>query len=74
MTRAKRLLFLTWAKDYGLKRLKKVSPFVLEALDIPRFPEEVLRTSALEEIRRYGRPSTERQDPARDSRSGTSSR
>jgi len=63
MTRAKRHLFLTWAKDYGLKRQKKVSPFVLEALDIPRFPEEVLRTSAIEEIKRYGRPSTEDRIP-----------
>jgi DNA helicase-2/ATP-dependent DNA helicase PcrA len=54
MTRAKRELFLTWARDYGLKRLKKVSPFVLEALDIPKPPKEVQRTSALEEISRYG--------------------
>ncbi len=35
---------MTWARDYGLKRLKKVSPFVLEALDIPKMPEEVLRS------------------------------
>lgn len=54
MTRAKKYIYLTWARDYGLKRLKKVSPFVLEALDIPRMPDEVLRTSALEEIKRYG--------------------
>ncbi len=54
MTRAKRYLYLTWARDYGLKRLKKVSPFVLEALDIPRLPDEVERASALEEIRRIG--------------------
>ncbi len=54
MTRAKRELSLTWARDYGLKRLKKVSPFVLEALDIPKQPKEVQRTSALEEISRYG--------------------
>ncbi len=44
---------MTWARDYGLKRLKKVSPFVLEALDIPRLPEEILKASAIEEIRRY---------------------
>jgi DNA helicase-2/ATP-dependent DNA helicase PcrA len=53
MTRAKKLLYLVWSKDYGLKRPKKVSPFVLEALDIPRAPEETIRTSALEEIKRY---------------------
>jgi DNA helicase-2/ATP-dependent DNA helicase PcrA len=53
MTRAKDLLYLTWARDYGLKRLKKVSPFVLEALDLPQMPDDVLRTSAIEEIKRY---------------------
>lgn len=57
MTRAKRSLYLTFARDYGLKRLKKVSPFVLEALDLPRVPDEVLRTSALEEIKRYAPPA-----------------
>ena len=56
MTRAKQSLYLTFARDYGLKRLKKVSPFVLEALDLPRVPDEVLRTSALEEIKRYAPP------------------
>jgi len=60
MTRARRALYLTWARDYGVKRLKKVSPFVLEALDIARMPDEVLRATVLEEIRRYalseGRP------------------
>jgi DNA helicase-2/ATP-dependent DNA helicase PcrA len=62
MTRARHALYLTWARDYGLRRLKKVSPFVLEALDIPKMPDEVLRTSVLEEIRRYAladnRPAT----------------
>ncbi len=62
MTRARRALYLTWAKDYGTRRLKKVSPFVLEALDIPKMPDEVLKASVLEEIRRYAlataRPKT----------------
>ncbi|HSA94710.1 MAG TPA: ATP-dependent DNA helicase [Acidobacteriota bacterium] len=62
MTRARRALYLTWARDYGLKRLKKVSPFVLEALDIARMPDEVLKATVLEEIRRYalsdGKPKT----------------
>jgi DNA helicase-2/ATP-dependent DNA helicase PcrA len=53
MTRAKKQLYLTWARDYGLKRLKKVSPFILEALDLPSLPDEIQRTSALEEIRRF---------------------
>jgi len=62
MTRARRALYMTWARDYGTRRLKKISPFVLEALDIPKMPEDVLRASVLEEIRRYaldtGRPKT----------------
>ncbi len=53
MTRAKKQLYLTWAKDYGLKRPKKVSPFILEALDLPSLPDEMQRTSALEEIKRF---------------------
>ncbi len=53
MTRAKKLLYLSWARDYGLKRLKHVSPFVLEALDLVKAPDETLRSSALEEIKRY---------------------
>ncbi len=61
MTRARRALHLTWARDYGVRRLKKISPFVLEALDVPKLPEEVLRASVLEDIRRSalspGRPA-----------------
>jgi len=55
MTRAKDLLYLTWARDYGLKRLKKVSPFVLEAFDLPQMPDDILQTSAIEEIKRYSK-------------------
>lgn len=62
MTRAKRLLYLTWARDYGLKRLKKVSPFVLEAFDLSKMPDEYLRTTAVEEIKRYAAPA-EQQAP-----------
>jgi len=58
MTRAKEWLCFTWARDYGLKRLKKVSPFVLEALDLPSVPEEFQRSSALEEIKRFAPPSS----------------
>jgi DNA helicase II / ATP-dependent DNA helicase PcrA len=63
MTRARHSLYLTWSRDYGLKRLKRVSPFVLEALDIPRMPDEVLKATAIEEIRRYAL-SGERPRPA----------
>jgi DNA helicase-2/ATP-dependent DNA helicase PcrA len=58
MTRARKLLYLTWARDYGLKRLKKVSPFVLEAFDLAKMPDEFFKTSALEEIRRYAEPAS----------------
>lgn len=61
MTRARRALFLSWARDQGTRRFKRISPFVLEALDIPKMPEDVLKASVLEEIRRYaltaGRPA-----------------
>jgi DNA helicase-2/ATP-dependent DNA helicase PcrA len=53
MTRAKKLLYLSWARDYGLKRLKKVSPFVLEAFDLSKIPDDYPRTSAVEEIKSY---------------------
>ncbi len=53
MTRAREFLYMTWARDHGRKRLKKVSPFVLEALDVPRMPGDILRASAIEDIRRY---------------------
>jgi DNA helicase-2/ATP-dependent DNA helicase PcrA len=52
MTRAKHFLYLTWARDYGLKRQKKISPFVLDALDILKMPEETRKSPAEEEIRR----------------------
>ena len=51
MTRAKENLFLTSARDYGGKRSRKVSQFVLEALDMPVI-KEVSKTSALEKIKR----------------------
>jgi len=53
MTRARRALHMTWARDSGTRRFKRISPFVLEALDIPKMPEDVLKASVLEEIRRY---------------------
>ncbi len=53
MTRARRELYLTSARDYGGKRPRKVSPFVLEALDKPRADEEYLKSSAMEKIERF---------------------
>lgn len=54
MTRSREELYLTSAQDYGGKRLRKVSQFVLEALgkksaeDLP-----LKKTSALENIKRF---------------------
>ncbi|MFB3816634.1 MAG: ATP-dependent helicase [Candidatus Methylomirabilales bacterium] len=53
MTRAKRELFLTSARDYGGGRARKVSRFVLEALDLPLSEPAVLRASPLESLARH---------------------
>ncbi|MFB0564884.1 MAG: ATP-dependent helicase [Candidatus Aminicenantaceae bacterium] len=53
MTRAKEHLYLSCSRDYGLKRLKRVSPFVLEALNLSKVPDDILSASPLEEIKRY---------------------
>jgi DNA helicase-2/ATP-dependent DNA helicase PcrA len=71
MTRARRALYLTYARDYGLKRPKKVSPFVLEALDIAKMPEDILRASVLEELRRYALSGSRPKPPAQVRPAGT---
>jgi DNA helicase II / ATP-dependent DNA helicase PcrA len=53
MTRARDRLVLTSAMDYGGARMRKVSPFVLEALDRPRVDQVSLKSSAEEKIRRF---------------------
>lgn len=53
MTRAKRELYFTSARDYGGSRPRKVSRFVLEALDRPAVREGAFRASALEQIHRH---------------------
>ena len=52
MTRAKEELHLTCAYDYGGKLTRKVSQFVLEALDLPTSSPRAKRTSARELIQR----------------------
>ena len=52
MTRAQRELFLSSARDYGGTRARKVSRFVLEALDLPPAEPATYKASALEAIRR----------------------
>ena len=53
MTRARRELYLTSARDYGGARSKKVSRFVLEALDLPPAEPPPYKASALEAIERH---------------------
>ncbi len=53
MTRAKRELYFTSARDYGGARPRKVSRFVLEALDRPVASAGAFRASALEQIHRH---------------------
>ncbi|MDD5096872.1 MAG: ATP-dependent DNA helicase [Candidatus Omnitrophica bacterium] len=54
MTRAKEELYLTSAQDYGGKRMRKVSQFVLEALGKQREVDtEKKKTAAIESIQRF---------------------
>ena len=50
MTRAKKELYLTSAVDYGGKRDRKLSQFILEALDLPRADISVLKQPPLAQI------------------------
>jgi DNA helicase-2/ATP-dependent DNA helicase PcrA len=57
MTRAREELYLTSAADYGGARPRKVSRFVLEALDLPRVDPEVVRASAVQAVERHAPPA-----------------
>jgi DNA helicase-2/ATP-dependent DNA helicase PcrA len=52
-TRAKKLLYMTAAEDYGGKRLKKISQFVLELLDQPNSEKLKHKLSSIEKIERF---------------------
>jgi len=52
-TRAKEYLFVTAGEDYGGKRSKKLSQFVLELLDRPQSSPLKHKLSALEKIERF---------------------
>ena len=56
MTRARRELFLTSARDYGGTRERKVSQFVLEALDLPKDAARPFKSRPIEEIERFAPP------------------
>ncbi|OGY21278.1 MAG: hypothetical protein A2113_00090 [Candidatus Woykebacteria bacterium GWA1_44_8] len=49
-TRAQDSLYYTWARDMGGKRIKKVSPFVLEALDKTVSEAQLKKLEPLERI------------------------
>ncbi len=53
MTRARDRLIMTHAGDYGGKRTKKPSKFLVEALELPSPPKSRKNVSALESIARY---------------------
>lgn len=53
MTRAKDRLYFSSAQDYGGVRKRKVSPFVLEALDRPQVDEVNIKARAEERIHRF---------------------
>jgi DNA helicase-2/ATP-dependent DNA helicase PcrA len=57
LTRARRELYLTSARDYGGSRERKVSQFVLEALDLPKDAARPFKARAVEEIRRFAPPA-----------------
>ncbi len=60
VTRAREELVLSWAADYGGRRSRRMSPFVLEALDLPpSTPLEALRPDLLERIGRHEQPARE---------------
>ncbi|MDR5695234.1 MAG: ATP-dependent DNA helicase [Armatimonadota bacterium] len=59
MTRAQKELYLTSARDYGGVRPRKVSQFVLEAMDMPKVDPEVAKASAVEAIERHAPPVVE---------------
>lgn len=57
MTRARRELILTSARDYGGARERKVSLFVLEALDLPKDAARPFKAKAVEELERFAPPA-----------------
>jgi len=69
MTRARDELLLSHAADYGGRRARRVSPFVLEALDVPR--AEVARsapaTAPVERIAAHAAPGRPAEPTARPS-------
>lgn len=53
MTRAKDLLYFSYSRDIGTSRVKKVSPFVLEALDKAKSDASLVKLSPIEKIEKF---------------------
>ena len=53
VTRAMDLAYFSWSRDVGGRRLKKISPFVLEALDKPKADSIFTKLSPLEKIEKF---------------------
>jgi DNA helicase-2/ATP-dependent DNA helicase PcrA len=70
-TRAKQLLFLTAADDYGGKKLKKISQFVMEMLDEPSSEKLKHKLSPLEKIERFQKIEKEVNTKAPKPKEGT---
>jgi DNA helicase-2/ATP-dependent DNA helicase PcrA len=59
MTRAREELHLSWARDYGNRTARRMSQYLLEALDLaPATPAEVVRPSTVERLSRHERAAT----------------
>lgn len=58
MTRAKDELYLTSSLDYGGKRERKISQFVLEALDLPKADISTIRRAPLDQIELFAPSET----------------
>ena len=59
MTRAREELHLSWARDYGSRTARRMSQYVMEALDLgPATPTEVLRPSTVERLSRHQRAAS----------------
>ncbi len=58
MTRAREELVFSWARDYGGRRARRISQFVIEALDLPPTADHtVVRPTAVEQLARHAQPT-----------------
>jgi DNA helicase-2/ATP-dependent DNA helicase PcrA len=64
MTRAREELHLSFARDYGNRTARRMSQYVMEALDLaPATPPDVVRPSTVERLSRHQRPATPARAP-----------